>query len=356
VHNCTRFPFAYKESSVANLSRTAMSRAPGKPMAVPPVMILGAITYFDTVAIWLPRNLKRHEFETLGNLCLTKPQSLSAQSAGAAGQWMGQRGYRFKLTLSGPTPEAIRYLIQQTSHPLPPLITRLDPALDFLVPDLRSAESLQSFIHLRWNKPYHRAEHEVTVWQERPARKRSGRSVKSSDPRIISTARQRLLSDTGTAYTGFANWRTKHVVYSNELCRRTGANRTHLECRFQSSAAVRSLGINSLQDLAAFDLAAFWRKRLRFFQYDFEKLGKRFNDRHLNHAPRIRRTGRFFENLDARTGHRVARVASAAGALATVNELKVYAKTYGKSLNGILYEVSTEYLLRFLPGPPSNNV
>ena len=71
--------------------------------AVPGVVILGAITYLDTVAVWLPRYLRRHELQTLTKHCFMKPQCLPAQSAGTAGQWMGQRGYRFKLTLSGPT-------------------------------------------------------------------------------------------------------------------------------------------------------------------------------------------------------------------------------------------------------------
>jgi len=177
--------------------------------------------------------------------------------------------------------DAFKFLKQRLRGRLAPMINHVDCALDFVTSTRAKAEKLQLAIDARWYKQYHRRKHDVAVFEQ------------------------------STTYFGFKNWQSKYVTYADKPSRHGGGPCCHLECRFQSKRPVAALGIDSIGDLLAFDHRAFWKKRLRLYEYDPELLGKRWNGRHLSSAPVIWKSGNFTYNVDRRIGETLVRAVAA---------------------------------------------
>src|SRR5258708_2547553 len=282
------------------------------------VVIRGRLAYFDTVCVWISRYLERWERDTLEGLCrcfIYRP----ALRAGDTDRWMWRRNYRVRLVLQGPSEEALRFLEKRVVEIPLPLINHVACALDFLTDTLDEAETLQQYVDAHLYKPYHRPEHGVEVYKET------------------------------TTYLGYRNRRSKIVTYADKLSRQSGVPCTHLECRFQSAATVRALGIKSIADLLAFNHRTFWTKRLRLYDYDLERLGMRWNRRHLNHAPRIERFHNLAYNVDQRTGATLAGALAAKGDKPILMDLLDAARYWGRSLRRVLVRISAAELLGDLP-------
>jgi hypothetical protein len=182
------------------------------------------------------------------------------------------------------------------------------------------AEKLQAYVDAHWYKPYHRETHKVEVYAN------------------------------STTYLGFKNWQSRYVTYADKPSRHTGEPCCHLECRFQSRRTVAGLGIDSLNDLLAFDHRVFWGKRLRLCEYDLEVLGKRWNGRHLNRTPLILKSANFTYNVDKRTGETLVRVIAAMEdrEKLILTDLLAASARWGRSLRGVLVPVPTADLLATL--------
>ncbi|MGB7543937.1 MAG: hypothetical protein WBM28_18210, partial [Burkholderiales bacterium] len=255
----------------------ATACAKGWP-STPDAAIKDALVYFDTIHVWVSRNLKQWERDTLDTLC----GSFSYRPIWRpTDRWMWLLGYRVKLVLQQPSRDAFEFLRQRLRERPAPMINRVDCAFDFLTSNHAKAERLQLYIDARWYKPYHREKHGVEIFAQ------------------------------ATTYLGFKNWKSRYVTYADKPSRHMGGPCCHLECRFQSARVVAALGIDSIKDLLAFDHKAFWEKRLRLYEYDLEELGKRWNGRHLNSAPAIQKFGNFTYNADKRVGETLVRLLAA---------------------------------------------
>jgi hypothetical protein len=274
------------------------------------------LAYFDTVSVWISRLLMPSEIAMLESLCgcvICRP--IWRTTSGSNG-WMWLKEYRMRLVLHQPRWEALAFLNQLQFKRPAPLINRVDCALDFLTQTFARARELQQYLDERWHKPYHRGGHGVRVFN-------------------------------GTTYIGTKHRQSKYVSYAGLPSRHTGGPCCHYECRFQSQRAVRSLGVKSIDDLLAFNFIAFWAKRLRLYEYDPEKLGKRWDGQHLNRAPRIVRRGSFSWNRDKRIGNIVVRALGSE--MDRENPVLMHliseASRWGRSLVGVLIPVDTTALL-----------
>jgi hypothetical protein len=138
--------------------------------------------------------------------------------------------------------------------------------------------------------------------------------------------------DDMTRYDGPRSAPNVLAVYLAEHDRHTGeaVPLLHVEWRAKGAKAVRSLGIATVRDLAAFDHRSFWRKRLLLMKVaDEARLGRAWRTRFGN-APAV---------PDARIGHVLA------ASFPSVQEvIDVYCR--GLRLNRVLRQLPND---RFLP-------
>src|SRR5450759_1078396 len=176
----TGAPMPVSYGAAASGQTAASSMLNGVPIKL-------ALTYLDTVWIWIPRYLETWERHTLKSLCgcLTYRPALRASETD---RWMWLLGYRVRLVLQQPTDKAFKFLQERLSGPLAPLINRVDVALDLICGSQADAEQLQSYIAGTLYKPYHRKAHGVTDYRD-------------------------------TIYIGFKNGYNKCVIYSDRPSR-----------------------------------------------------------------------------------------------------------------------------------------
>jgi hypothetical protein len=81
----------------------------------------------------------------------------------------------------------------------------------------------------------------------------------------------------GTRYDGPRTAANTTKLYKDDYSRITGeTDVTRIEWRLNGSRALRAAGIHSARDLLDFDHYRFWKKRLRLFGVDIERLGRLF--------------------------------------------------------------------------------
>src|SRR5258708_11151048 len=127
----------------------------------PADVVLDPLVYFDTVALWVGRPLEKWERDTLEGLC---GRIIYRAALMKKNLWMLRLGYWVKLVMHQHTNDAFRFLQERLRDGPPPLINRVDCALDFLTDTPDNARALQHFFDQSLYKPWHRAEHEVAVF------------------------------------------------------------------------------------------------------------------------------------------------------------------------------------------------
>ena len=98
----------------------------------------------------------------------------------------------------------------------------------------------------------------------------------------------------------------RYVWYadSESKCTR-GPHCFHIETRCVGASALRQVGIQSIGDLVTFDHVAHWRKYLRLFEVDLERLGRYHSNRRSGSRRqhvRLRHRGAFPRNVDRSLG------------------------------------------------------
>ena len=246
--------------------------------SLPP--LIKAISYFDTVRVWLPHHLNKEQKASLKKLC----GSLN---------YHGRKGRefdicRFKLNgrmhryavavlLNQPSSEAIAFLAELFPRDIPPIINSVHIALDFLTCTTLDAERIQTLINRSLYRGYLN-------------RKEPPKSVK------------------GTWYSHPRGAPSVLTSYSDRPCRHTGSPCCHVEIRLHRVKRVRDIGIDSLDDLLAFDHLAYWSKHLDLRRIEVEKLGKRLKGRHFNAKPKLYQVGSRLRNADAWHANHVLRL------------------------------------------------
>jgi hypothetical protein len=130
--------------------------------------------------------------------------------------------------------------------------------------------------------------------------------------RLWASEKQQIkLVDNNTRYDGPRRAPNLGVLYRKNKrgeghCRLTGEPYClHLEWRIRGARPLKAAGISSPADLASFDFRSFWRKKLRFYQWDDEQVGRYLRNRRTSGRTRKPVYASFSVgriNLDRRTG------------------------------------------------------
>lgn len=238
--------------------------------ADPGVPIRRQLAYIDTLGLRLPRHLMGWERDTLSSLCGSMHYAVKGLKFKIGQRWVR---YPVKITIHQPSHEAIQFLTGLFDEETPARITRLDLAFDFCTNTIGDARKLQRYFRKHLFKGWHRPVHGIEAIG---------------------------LSEEVTDYIGYRNWRSKIVGYSDRPSKVSGLPCYHLEWRFQSHKAIIALGILSIDDLLFFNHRAFWETKLRLYEIDLVKLGKRLAHVHFNTPSRHRQYCGIKVNLDER--------------------------------------------------------
>lgn len=155
--------------------------------------------------------------------------------------------------------------------------------------------------------------------------------------------------DKGTRYTDRRWAQTNLVAYRPDFAKLTGElHCLHVEWRICGIAALRRMGIGSINDLLTFDHRAFWKRRLMLKAVrDFARLGRIYSSglrkerRNTARSPRVHVTrGGFQYHIDRRLGQMLFRLED------TTQGLLDYARENKLRINGCLSVLNS---IDFLP-------
>ena len=167
------------------------------------------------------------------------------------------------LRLFQPSPAAFAMLVRRDV-----LINYVEVSLDWIFATAEEAERARRFVDRHWAMTHYRQD----------------------DDRHVHVHE-------GTRYTAPQASPRDFVVYHDKESKLTGeVDCCHLEVRFQSRQSCSRLGIETFDDLLAFDHRQFWTRNLRFLEIDPVKLGRQHRKKRLGH----RRTTRWV--VKTRTG------------------------------------------------------
>lgn len=197
----------------------------------PSHLLLGAVSYVDTVRIWLPRFLRREE---LSRLFKASPHSIYRPHPL---KW--QPYFKCCLILQYPF---LQFLEREDWAQEAKCVTRLDIALDLLTENQESACKVQQFLNV----------HQIKRWRGKQRQGQYGDTTYSSaSPNVT------------TQLTRYADKPSK--VSESPCC--------HVEWRINTREGVRSAGVNTLRDIHVINHSAFWRRRLQLAQVNMDALG-----------------------------------------------------------------------------------
>ena len=121
-----------------------------------------------------------------------------------------------------------------------------------------------------------------------------------------------------TQYVGKEGRGSELVIYSDRPSKSHKSDRpcVHIEWRASGSQVVKkdAIAIKRFEDFLDFDHRAFWQKHFDLREIDIEKLGRFRDTQHQKRRRRaslIQQWGPVTRNLDQRTGHLLARLATA---------------------------------------------
>jgi hypothetical protein len=225
--------------------------------------------FFDLITFRCPELLSAHDEEFL------RKHSYAFKSESSRFPMRGFAGRRYHIV--APEQQALRRLVQLDVH-----LTCTEVARNWIMPEQQAAA-----MHAHFDK------HFVQLWHG-----------------------NRQLKWQGSSYSGQRKPQGYHhfAWYSDRPCKRTGEECFHLEGRYQGSVRLRRIGISRTQDLLNFNFQNYWsqqwKKYLRLWGIDFERLGRLHSNLRCHSKrklARIRRTGRFVYNEDYEVGCRLYR-------------------------------------------------
>jgi hypothetical protein len=234
---------------------------------------LPAYLYFDVVRGWVKRPLAIREQQQLRLEC----PNLYIDNITAKFDWR----YQQRLQLPQPSEAALRLLIDFTDDDA--LLNYHEIALDLLPPERPSLGHLLDLFQHGFVQPWH-AGHQMHWFADGFS---TSRFTRGEPPR-------------GHYFN----------PYADEPCRIDGHQHClHIDSRIHGAGAARRLGIHRPSDLLQFDFVSYWRKWLRLYHIDFERLGRFDANRSSGSSrrqPRIAQWGRLGTvNMDKLRGARL---------------------------------------------------
>ena len=198
--------------------------------------IKGTISYYDTIEIWLTREICKSEMENLKLLGKVRVRSIKKYH---------RRNYTKRLILSQPSIGLLKLLdeILSRSDPQDYVLTRVDIALDLITEKSVHADYLKRKIDF----------HLIQGWR--------GKSVK-------------VVVEKETIYFRGIGSRNNICIYSDKPSKMTDEPCCHIEWRMKSTHAIAAKSIKSILDLIHFDHEEFWKSRLKLVSVDLFKLGQ----------------------------------------------------------------------------------
>jgi hypothetical protein len=202
---------------------------------------LSAFAYFDVLHGWLKQPLSIRQQDLLRREC----PDLYIENK------IAKFDHRYRQRLQGlpqPSTAALEMLIDFTGDDM--LLNYGEIALDLLPPDLPTLDRLFGRFQHGFVQPWHLGKQMQFFFDD-------GVSTRRFEP--------------GQPKRGlWFHW------YADQPCRIDDHPFClHMQGRVQGAQLVRSrLGINRPSDLLQFDFLGFWRKRLRLYRIDFERLGR----------------------------------------------------------------------------------
>jgi len=237
------------------------AKSDSRQKLTPPVKPVNAMTYIDTVQIWLrtkptPELMRFLEAHSGSVRLFGKYRALFDLS------------YRWRLQLHQPEAAALKQLARDATHYLNMLHLALD--LIFASPTKQD----RAFIFA--------SEKMIRRRTRKKAQVKFGRGSQDKWDGAKSAWNANCRYDDGE------NAANRIALYTDDHSRITGEmNVLHIEWRKVGKPSLRQLGINSLDDLLAFDQRQFWAKKLVAFEFDPEKLGRLDHNQRCN-TPRSR--------------------------------------------------------------------
>lgn len=193
-----------------------------------------AISYFDTVRVFIPFHLSKSQQETLKSLDRSM-HYMAMEKIGRKGVSCNfrARAYRYvaALTFQRLSQELVQLVQGMFRGGPPPLVSKAHIALDLTAATKCDAELVQEIIELGFLKRGHRIDHSINKYRN-------------------------------TRYYGHRGDRNVVAIYSDKPCRIGGDPCCHFEIRLQGRQALHEQGLTTLEDLLAFNPRAFWAKRL----------------------------------------------------------------------------------------------
>jgi hypothetical protein len=221
--------------------------------------------YFDVVRLWLCRPLSKNQCERLHRSC-RKPSTVAITNGRC---WFDHR-YSQKVELYQPSQQTLRCLCAVIDDEDEPLLNYVELACDLILPNHRQAIDLHRLFERSFLHPWHRA----MVPKSYGGEGFTTREIEAGENRA-------------------GRW---FVWYVDQPCKLTGEvdGCFHFEGRHQGVQYMRRLGIRQPRDLLRFDLDAYFRRYMRLYDLDCERLGRYDGNKRSGtkrRKPDIRRTG-----------------------------------------------------------------
>lgn len=251
---------------------------------VPNTRVDVSYDYIDVVQVWLREPLSLNE---LLDLNANARKMRLARDLGIQEPLIWAPKWKQTVRLCQPNEHAIQSLAKIETV----LITYLELARD---QSMDSQEQVDAGLQVT-------AEHFVQRWHgKRRMRFWENGNWRSGDlHRVIQrNGKEIRLRKIGTVFQAYGDRPSKVTGEINCL---------HLEAKIYGSSPIRRIGINHPRDLVGFDCDGFWKRNLRLFRVDRERLGRSWRNRENGTRTQTAKRGSHGYNVDRSLGNLIFR-------------------------------------------------